>query len=104
MSGNNVFLPSEVAYPGEDKEVCLVNGEVLVDLVQSEEGGRFLENENRYQLIEIDEQSDVDDECVWVDSSEFKTLLATSNMVSIQLRCIASLLLPQLNPLVFERN
>lgn len=104
VPGNDVFLPSEVVYPGEDTNVRLLNGEVLVDLVQSEEGGRFLENENRYQLIEIDDQSDVDDECVWVDSSGFKTLLATSNMVSIQLRCIASLLLPELNPLVFERT
>lgn len=102
VPGNDVFLPSEVVYPGEDCELSLVNGEVIVDLVQSEEGGRFLENENRYQLIEIDEDSDPGEECVWVDVGEFKTLLATSNMVSIQLRCIASLLLPELNPLVFD--
>jgi oxidase EvaA len=102
VPGNDVFLPSEVVYPGEDSQVCPVEGDVLVDLVQSEEGGRFLENENRYQLIEIDGQTDADDECVWVDSRAFKTLLATSNLVSIQLRCIASLLLPELNPFVFE--
>lgn len=100
VSGSTVYLPSEIVYPGENKQVSLLKGEVLMDLLQSEEGGRFLENENRYQLIQVHEEVDLGDEYIWVNVSELKTLLSTSNMVSIQLRCIASLLLPSLNPLL----
>jgi dTDP-4-dehydro-6-deoxy-alpha-D-glucopyranose 2,3-dehydratase len=100
VAGNTVYLPSEIVYPGEEREVALPEGEVLIDLLQSEEGGRFLRNENRYQLIQIDEEVELGDEHIWVSIPEFKTLLATSNMVSIQLRCIASLLLPTLNPVL----
>ncbi|MEM7761919.1 MAG: NDP-hexose 2,3-dehydratase family protein, partial [Cyanobacteria bacterium P01_A01_bin.40] len=86
------------------KKATLPQGEVLVDLIQSEEGGRFLQNENRYQLIQVDEDIDIDDNQIWVSVPEFKTLLATSNLVSIQLRCIASLLLPTLNPLLWGKK
>lgn len=104
VSGNNVFLPSEIIYPGEDKQVSVLEGKVLVDLIQSEEGGRFLENENRYQLIQVDEEADLGDDRIWVSVPELKTLLSTSNMVSIQLRCIASLLLPALNPMLLDKS
>ncbi|MGF1539705.1 MAG: NDP-hexose 2,3-dehydratase family protein [Pleurocapsa sp.] len=100
VSGNTVYLPSEVVYPDENKQISLPEGEVLIDLLQSEEGGRFLKNENRYQLVQVDEAFALGDEHIWVSIPELKTLLSTSNMVSIQLRCIASLLLPTLNPLV----
>ena len=99
VSGSNVYLPSEVVYPGEDEKVSLPEGEVLVDLIQSEEGGRFLKNENRYQLIQVEEEVDLGNDHIWVSIPELKTLVSTSNRVSIQLRCIASLLLPTLNPL-----
>lgn len=104
VSGNNVFLPSEIVYPGENQQVSLLEGEVLVDLVQSEEGGRFLENENRYQLIQVDGEADLGEEHIWLSVPELKTLLSTSNMVSIQLRCIASLLLPTLNPALLDKT
>jgi dTDP-4-dehydro-6-deoxy-alpha-D-glucopyranose 2,3-dehydratase len=100
VAGNTVYLPSELLYPGEERQVSLPEGEVLIEMLQSEEGGRFLRNENRYQLIQIDGEVELGDEYIWVSIPEFKTLLATSNMVAIQLRCIASLLLPTLNPML----
>lgn len=104
VSRSNVYLPSELVYPEEEKKATLPKGEVLVDLIQSEEGGRFLQNENRYQLIQVDKDIDIDDNQIWVSVAEFKTLLATSNLVSIQLRCIASLLLSTLNPLLWGKK
>ncbi|MEM7557052.1 MAG: NDP-hexose 2,3-dehydratase family protein, partial [Cyanobacteria bacterium P01_A01_bin.84] len=104
VSRSNVYLPSELVYPGEQKEVTLSPGEILIDLIQSEEGGRFMQNENRYQLIQVDEDIEIDDDHIWLGVAEFKTLLATSNMVSIQLRCIASFLLPTLNPLLWSKK
>ncbi|MEM7761489.1 MAG: NDP-hexose 2,3-dehydratase family protein [Cyanobacteria bacterium P01_A01_bin.40] len=104
VSRSNVYLPSELVYPGEQKEVTLSPGEILIDLIQSEEGGRFMQNENRYQLIQVDEDIEIDDDHIWLGVPEFKTLLATSNMVSIQLRCIASFLLPTLNPLLWNKK
>ena len=63
-----------------------------------------MQNENRYQLIQVDEDIEIDDDHIWLGVNEFKTLLATSNMVSIQLRCIASFLLPNLNPLLWDKK
>ena len=104
VSGKDVYLPSEIFDPCENIKVALLEGEVLVDLVQSEEGGRFFENENRYQLIQVQPDVEIGHDHIWVNVAEFKTLLATSNMVSIQLRSIASLVLPVLNPLSFFRE
>ena len=98
VSGNDVYLPSEIVDPTENRQITVFKGEVLADLLQSEEGGRFLENENRYRLIQVQPNVDIDRDQVWVNAAEFKTILSTSNMVSIQLRAIASLVLPSLNP------
>lgn len=102
VSNSKVYLPSEIFYGDENIQVDIPEGKVLLDLVQSEEGGRFMQNENRYQLIEVEDEMQLDQEHVWLSISEFKTLLATSNLVSIQLRCIASLVLADLNPLVLS--
>ena len=105
VSGNDVYLPSELVDSSQNKQVDLLPGEVLVDLLQSEEGGRFLENENRYQLIQVQSNVKGGRDRVWVNAAEFKTILSTSNMVSIQLRATASLVLPSLNPaLLGEAN
>ena len=98
VSGNDVYLPSEMVDPTEDSKITVLKGEVLADLLQSEEGGRFLENENRYQLIQVQTNVEIGHDQIWVNAAEFKTVLSTSNMVSIQLRAIASLVLPSLNP------
>ena len=98
VSGNDVYLPSEIVDPSENRQISVLEGEVLVDLMQSEEGGRFLENENRYQLIQVQPNVDISHDQIWVTVPQFKTILSTSNMVSIQLRATASLVLPSLNP------
>ena len=67
---------------------------ILVDCRQSEEGGRFYHDVNRYQII-LDETlvagRDGDD-ALWITLAQLRTLSTISSIVSIELRCILSLL------------
>jgi oxidase EvaA len=97
-------LPTYIVYPGEnfqnqttsDKE-----GQVLSEVIQSEEGGRFYLNENLYQVILVDRGLVGNKDQFWISLAHLKELLKTSNKVSIQLRCIASLILKIINPCTF---
>ncbi|HAC63200.1 MAG TPA: hypothetical protein DCF68_06575 [Cyanothece sp. UBA12306] len=104
ISGEKVLLPSYVIYPGENKQnhtTFYKGGQVLYEVIQSEEGGRFYLNENIYQIILVDTSFECNDEQFWVSVDIFKGLLKTSNKVSIQLRCLASLILKIINPHTF---
>ncbi len=104
ISGEKVLLPTYIVYPGEnfqnqttsDKE-----GQVLSEVIQSEEGGRFYLNENLYQVILVDRGFVGNKDQFWISLAHLKELLKTSNKVSIQLRCIASLILKIINPCTF---
>lgn len=101
ISGEKVLLPSYITYPGENhqnKTTSYQEGKVLAEVIQSEEGGRFYLNENIYQVILVDPDFECDKSQFWVDADALKGLLKTSNLVSIQLRCITSLILTILNP------
>ena len=101
ISGEKVLLPSYITYPGENhqNQTTLNKGKVLYEIIQSEEGGRFYLNENIYQIILVENSSEDEDERFWVSVDTLKGLLKTSNKVSIQLRCIASLVLKIINPI-----
>ena len=75
-----------------------------MDVLQSEEGGRFLMNENRYQIIRLNDEEDffISDNQRWITALELKSLLLSSNLVSIQLRSISSLIVNTLNPLLMS--
>ena len=101
ISGEKVLLPSYITYPGENHQnqtTSYKEGKVLAEVIQSEEGGRFYLNENIYQVILVDGDFEADESQFWVSVDALKGLLKTSNMVSIQLRCIASLVLKIMNP------
>jgi oxidase EvaA len=101
ISGEKVLLPSYIIYPGENhqnKTTSYQEGKVLSEVIQSEEGGRFYLNENIYQVILVDRDFEADKWQFWVDAEALKGLLKTSNQVSIQLRCITSLILKIMNP------
>ena len=66
--------------------------------MQSEEGGRFFQNENSYRVIQVEGEVAIEDNQVWVSVREIKSLLTSSDLTSIQLRCIASMVLDLLNP------
>ena len=107
ISGEKVLLPSQIVYPGENNRhqtTSYSKGKVLCEVIQSEEGGRFYQNENIYQIILVDNSVETGDEQFWISTDTLKGLLKSSNKVSIQLRCIASLVLENINPHTFTEQ
>jgi oxidase EvaA len=66
----------------------------LVDAVHSEEGGRFYRAENRYLIVEADEDFDLDtpgDYC-WMTPSQLLGFVRYGNHVNVAARCLLSCL------------
>ena len=61
---------------------------VLFDAMQSEEGGRFFQEQNRNMVIEIDEDLSIPDNFLWMTVQQLKTFLQYNNYVNIQSRSI----------------
>ena len=86
------------------KEKLRVNETLLAEMAQSEEGGRFYNNESVYRVILIADNSKIDVKSGqrWVRAETLKSILSSSNSTSLQLRCIASLILDLINPHCFR--
>lgn len=92
------FYPSKMSLPEEHHPpITQSPGQVIRQLIQCDEGGRFYQNDNLYQLILVDEVK-ADSNQQWVSKSQLKYLLQASNHCSFQLRCASSLALDLLNP------
>ena len=63
---------------------------IVYDTVQSEEGGRFYHAENRYQIIEVGQQFDLDvpSEFAWLTVSQLTRLMDHSNYLNVQMRSL----------------
>lgn len=103
VSGEKVLSTSCNIYPEEERTCWKVEGKVVKEIVQSEEGGRFLTNINRYQVILLDSDFEISENQFWVSVDDFKLLLNSSNTMSIQLRCMASLVLNYTNKMISKR-
>ncbi len=105
ISNEQTILPSYVVYPGEKPthKALLTKGTVVAEFVQSDEGGRFIQHESIYQLVQTTGEFSIEDYQFWVSAHTLKKLLSTSNIVSFQLRCITSLIVEMLNPSSFNR-
>jgi dTDP-4-dehydro-6-deoxy-alpha-D-glucopyranose 2,3-dehydratase len=90
------LAPTVMSYPGEATgiEDChqYGAGPVSVSAVQSDEGGRFFRDDGVYELF-WSERDVASEHLFWVNLSELKTLLNTSNVCTIQLRGLAPHLL-----------
>ena len=66
----------------------------IVDVILSEEGGRFYHEQNRNVIIEIgeDELRDVPDDFMWTEFSALNYLIQANNCLNIQLRNLLSLI------------
>lgn len=65
----------------------------LVDVMLSEEGGRFYHEQNRNVIVEIDEDiKQLPQDYMWVNYSTINFLIQTNNNVNIQLRNLLSLI------------
>ncbi len=66
--------------------------QIIYDVNQSEEGGRFLEEQNRNMIILADESFDKDipDNYTWVTLGQMKYLIRFNNFLNIQARSLVS--------------
>jgi oxidase EvaA len=103
-TGEYLILPSLLCYPeeGYNLDKIKLKGQVIKETVQSEEGGRFYKNENKYFHIEVTSNFNVKENQYWISGEELRVILKTSNKVSIQLRCACSLVLDKLYPSILE--
>lgn len=103
LSTGMAILPSYLTYPGEKEinSIELIRNigfytsiEEIRSVLISDEGGRFFRDVSIYELYLVKEFAINKEESFhWVNLNELKLLLSYSNLVSIQLRAITSLLL-----------
>ncbi len=103
ISGRLAVLPSTLFYPGENTH-NKIEEPVFREIMQSDEGGRFYRNETLNQILIADHDIPVRYNQFWCSQDFFKYLLSTSNLVSIQLRQLSSLIIDILNPRAFGKE
>jgi len=102
IAGGVVISATYMAYPGEKIDNKYEElGKVRHLFSQSDEGGRFINHEMVYKVIEISKVINVEKNQYWVSGSSLKQVLSMSNMANIQLRTISSALIVDLNPMTF---
>ena len=78
-------LPAYLEYfvdPGKSK--------ILIDQLQTEQGGRFLRKRNRNMVVEVNEEVEVCDDFCWLTLGEIKNLLKIDNFVNMDARSVIS--------------
>jgi dTDP-4-dehydro-6-deoxy-alpha-D-glucopyranose 2,3-dehydratase len=63
---------------------------VLIDQLQTEQGGRFLRKRNRNIVIDVNDEIEVLDDFCWLTLGEIKKLLAIDNFVNMDARSVLS--------------
>ena len=64
--------------------------QILVDQLQSEQGGKFLRKRNRNIIIKIDEDISSQDQFTWLTLSQIKRLMQYDNLVNMDTRSVIS--------------
>ena len=64
--------------------------QVLLDQLQSEQGGRFLRKRNRNIIIKIDEDIQVYDQFTWLTLGQIKALMQRNNLLNMDTRTVIS--------------
>lgn len=105
LMGGVELGPSSVTGPGEEpvalcpiaKALACADTQLLARTRQSDEGGRFYQDENEYIVAIAPSYLDLEDmEGFWVTLRGLKTLIDNSGLTTIELRCAVSFLLPYL--------
>jgi len=78
-------LPTYLEYFTGEKKV-----RILVDQLQTEQGGRFFQKRNRNIIIEIFDDIDIYDDFCWLTLAELKLLLQKDNMLNMDTRSVLS--------------
>jgi oxidase EvaA len=70
------------------------NGEkkvkILVDQLQSEQGGRFFKKRNRNIIVEVDDEVEISEDFKWLTLGELKALLREDNILNMDTRSVLS--------------
>ncbi len=62
--------------------------QILLDQIQSEQGGRFLKKRNRNIIVKIDEEIPVHDNFFWLTLPQIKELMHFNNLVNMDTRTV----------------
>jgi len=65
-------------------------GKIIIDQLQSEQGGRFLRKRNRNMVVEVKEDIEVLPDFFWLTLEELKRLMHIDNFVNMDTRSIIS--------------
>ena len=90
----NVYA-SERKPPFTDYVLNAPKEQILYDVMQSEEGGRFYREQNRNMIIEADDSFPIDDipeNYIWVSFQQLMLFLHFNNYLNIQSRSLISLI------------
>lgn len=71
-------------------------GLILYDKMQSEEGGRFYQEQNRYMLLEVDDTFplDVEPAYIWMTFGQVKTFIKFNNYFNVEARSLIACITP----------
>jgi dTDP-4-dehydro-6-deoxy-alpha-D-glucopyranose 2,3-dehydratase len=75
------YLEYFLDYPGS---------KVLIDQLQSEQGGRFLKKRNRNMVIEVNDAITVEEDFIWLTLAQIKMALRMDNLVNMDSRSVLS--------------
>jgi hypothetical protein len=102
LSTGAAVFPSDVVLPGQRdpaagspvcEELLASRSTILARTLESDEGGRFFRDESDFELHLVGDAGDFGEAFQWITLSELRCFLGISNACSLQLRCIASMLL-----------
>jgi len=103
LTGDYKKAPSELRPAFLEYVLTAPRSQLIFDTLQSEEGGRFLREENRNLIVMAgdDLPPDMPENFIWVSYNQLKTFIRFNNFVNIQCRCLLSALTP---PFPWEVN
>lgn len=86
--GNNI-------QPYVDYVLNAKEGQIKIDTMQSEEGGRFYQEQNRNMIVEADEsflEDNIPENYIWITHEQLMIFLHFNNYLNIQARSLLSLI------------
>ncbi|MBI2285232.1 NDP-hexose 2,3-dehydratase family protein, partial [Candidatus Saccharibacteria bacterium] len=92
LSPTFIQEPGIAAIPKDDLALK-TKGKIVVESWQSDEGGRFFHDTNRYRIIDTGEAYQVGDGWYWLTLGEIKALVSKGSFFTNEARSVLSLLL-----------
>lgn len=90
ITGDYRDVPNEYRPPFLDYSLNVSREKIRYSALQSEEGGRFYQEENHYMIIEVDEEFSIEvpENYIWMTLNQLNTFIKFSNYVNIQARSL----------------